>query len=69
VPGVAMPLSKVTIASMKDLGYAVDYSQADTFVGHLVAAGAKAGPATAINERIGGPRFEVSPLGTVREVH
>ena len=69
VPGVPMPISKVTIASMKDLGYQVDYSQADTFVGHLIGAGAATGAPTAINERIGAARFEISSLGTVREIH
>jgi len=64
-----MPISKVTIASMKDLGYQVDYSQADTFVGHLIGAGAATGAPTAINERIGAARFEISSLGTVREIH
>ena len=69
VPGVQMPLSRITIASMKDLGYDVDYSQADTFVGHLIAANAVTGPPTAINEHIRVARFEISPLGTIRDIH
>ncbi len=69
VPGVQMPISRITIASMKDLGYSVDYSQADAFVGNLFAANAVSGPPTAINERINSAKFEISPLGTVRVVH
>ncbi len=36
-PGVLMPLSKMTIASMLDLGYAVSYAGADNFAGSLLA--------------------------------
>ena len=37
--GVAMPLSIVTIGSLQDLGYTVDYNAADAYrlPGHLVA--------------------------------
>jgi hypothetical protein len=64
-PGVPMPLSKVTIASMKDLGYAVDYSQADVFVGNLRAAAISTGSSSPLGERITGPKFHVSPLGVI----
>jgi hypothetical protein len=30
-PGIRMPLSKLTIASLEDIGYTVDYSQADEY--------------------------------------
>ena len=55
-PGVFMPLSRMTIATMQDLGYQVDYSKADLFVGNLRAAGSITAPATMINERIGAAR-------------
>ena len=68
-PGVFMPLSKVTIAAMKDLGYEVDYSSADLFVGHIIARGATLAPPTMINERIGTARFEFTPQGVMRPIH
>lgn len=36
-PGVLMPLSKMTIASLLDIGYAVNYAGADSFAGSLLA--------------------------------
>jgi len=68
VPGVPMPISRVTIASLKDLGYSVDYNQADTFAGHLLAPGTSAAPPTQINERIGQTRFRISPIGTIEPI-
>ncbi len=68
-PGVPMPLSKVTIASMKDLGYAVDYSQADLFVGNLRAPAEPVGAPLQLGERITGPKFQVSPLGAISSIH
>ena len=67
-PGVPMPLSKVTIASMKDLGYDVSYATADQFVGNLRADGATATPATLLNERIGTTRYVVTPLGVMQRI-
>jgi hypothetical protein len=67
-PGVPMPLSKVTIASMKDLGYAVDYSQADLFVGNLRATGSPVASPSLLGERITGPRFQVSPSGAISPI-
>ncbi len=62
-PGVPMPLSKVTIASMHDLGYLVDESQADLFAGNLVDGAALRGPAMQLNERVITPKFVVTPFG------
>ena len=30
-PGVAMPLSRITVGSLKDMGYSVNYTAADSF--------------------------------------
>ena len=38
-PGVPMPLSKLTIAVLQDLGYQVNYGAADPFAGNLRAPG------------------------------
>lgn len=65
-PGVPMPLSKVTIASMADLGYQVDYSKADIFVGNLLARGSTGGTRFVLNERLNHPMFNVSPIGTFK---
>jgi len=67
-PGVPMPLSKMTIASMQDLGYQVDYSQADLFLGHLVAGAATARPTTLLNERLHGATWQVTPGGATRRI-
>ncbi len=37
-PGVFMPLSRISIASIGDLGYKVDLSKADPFYANLLAA-------------------------------
>jgi hypothetical protein len=62
--GVPMPLSKITIASMADLGYQVDYSKADLFVGNLLAQGSGGGKSFLLNEQLSRPMFKVSPIGT-----
>lgn len=68
-PGVAMPLSRVTIGSMADLGYQVDYSKADPFAGNLLArSGAIAAPKV-LGELIGQPRWRIAPDGTVTPIH
>lgn len=67
-PGVPMPLSKMTVASLKDLGYQVDFAQADQFAGNLVAAPRITGPATMINERLGRATWQVTPGGETRRI-
>ncbi len=67
-PGVFMPLSRMTIASMKDLGYQVDYSQADLFVGNLVAAGSAVAPPTMIRERLGRATWQITSTGETRRL-
>ncbi len=62
-PGVPMPLSKLTIATMADMGYQVDYTRADPFAGDLLAAGSVSRPPTLLGERISGPRWQITPLG------
>lgn len=65
-PGVAMPLSRMTIATMKDLGYQVDFSAADLFVGNLLAPGTVLAPSRVLAERIGKPSFRITPMGPMR---
>lgn len=67
-PGVPMPLSRITIASMKDLGYQVDYAQADLFAGNLMAAASTTAPPTLLNERLGRVRWQITPTGETRRV-
>jgi hypothetical protein len=67
-PGVFMPLSRMTIATLKDVGYQVDYSQADTFVGNLLASGTITAPPSLLNEQIGRAIWSISPGGTVTRV-
>jgi hypothetical protein len=67
-PGVPMPLSRMTIAAMQDLGYQVDYSQADLFVGHLVAGQRAAAPATMIKEQLHRATWQVTPSGETRRI-
>lgn len=67
-PGVAMPLSKLTIGTMKDLGYQVDYSQADLFLGALRAPDSSDLAPVPLNEKIGSASFEVSPDGLTRRI-
>lgn len=67
-PGVPMPLSKMTVASLKDLGYQVDFSQADLFAGNLVAAATSASPPTMINERLARATWEVGPDGVTHKI-
>lgn len=39
--GVAMPISRMTVGSLQDLGYTVDYTEADPYVLPAVTAGAQ----------------------------
>jgi len=71
VIGTAQPLSRVTIASMADLGYSVDMDQADVFVlpaapepGPAKASGAGAGWDVALS----GPILMLMPDGSARVV-
>jgi hypothetical protein len=41
--GVAMPISRMTVGSLQDLGYTVDYAKADPYVLPVVTAGAQRG--------------------------
>lgn len=67
-PGVPMPLSRMTIAAMQDLGYQVDYSQADLFLGHLRAGPSMTAPATMINEQLHHATWQVTPGGPTRKL-
>ena len=67
-PGVPMPLSRVTIASMKDLGYQVDYSQADLFAGNMLAAGSMPVAPMLLNERIGRATWHITPTGETHRI-
>lgn len=62
-PGVPMPISRVTIGSLKDLGYQVDYGAADIFAGNLMAANSTGVPPTLLNEKIGRATWKIDATG------
>jgi hypothetical protein len=66
LPGVFMPLSRLTIGTMEDLGYQVDYTKADAFANNILASGTTFGTPTPLTERLGAPRYQVDPIGTRR---
>lgn len=68
--GIQMPLSKLTIAVLQDLGYTVDYSQADSYHGNLydIWANLGSGASVPLNEVIEQARFEVTVDGKVSKV-
>ncbi|HEY4321281.1 MAG TPA: Ig-like domain-containing protein [Gemmatimonadales bacterium] len=68
-PGVPMPLSKMTLASLRDLGYGVDYSQADLFVGNLRAPNARVTPPQILNEVLSGPKWQLPPVGAPMRIN
>ena len=68
-PGVPMPLSKLTIATFKDLGYLVDFGAADAFAGNILAAPlASAGAALPLNDIVQQAIFEVTLDGRVHRI-
>lgn len=68
-PGVPMPLSRMTIASMRDLGYVVNYDAADTFAGSLVAMLREINSVpTRINEVVMLPTTSVDSRGISRTI-
>ena len=64
-PGVQMPLSIITVASLADLGYSVNYAMADSFTPRFVGSAAVA----AINASVSGSGSGTSAgaTGAVRE--
>ncbi len=65
-PGVFMPLSRISIASIGDLGYKVDLTKADPFGANLLAAAPSTfGAAVPLNEDVQHARWQVAPNGTV----
>ncbi len=65
-PGVFMPLSRISIASIGDLGYQVDLSKADPFGANLLAnAPSTFGVAVPLNEDVQRARWQVAPNGTI----
>lgn len=67
-PGVPTPLSKLSIGSMKDLGYSISYATADAFAGNLRESMATAGERMPINDIVTNAEWEVTPLGVLRRV-
>ncbi|MES2123199.1 MAG: Ig-like domain-containing protein [Gemmatimonadota bacterium] len=67
-PGVPTPLSKLSIASMKDLGYSISYATADSYAGNLREAVAAAGERIRINDLVTNSEWEVTPLGVLRRI-
>ena len=68
--GVANPLSVLTIASMGDMGYTVNYAAADTYsqTFSLRAPGSSGTPIHLVNDIIHGPVYLLSPTGHVMGV-
>lgn len=67
-PGVPTPLSKLSIAAMKDIGYAVSYATADSYAGNLMALLRTAGEKLPINDIVENARWEVTPFGVIRKL-
>ena len=68
-PGVPMPISKLTIGVMQDLGYQVNFGASDSFAGNLIAAPfASLGSPIPLKEDIHRAQFEVMPGGGVRRI-
>jgi Leishmanolysin len=68
-PGVFMPLSRISIASMGDLGYHVDLSKADPFGANLLAnAPSTFGVAVRLNEDVQHARWDVAPNGQLMPI-
>jgi hypothetical protein len=67
--GVPMPLSRLTIATLQDLGYEVNYAAADPFLGNLLAG--PVGPASRlmIGDDTRRASWEVGPNGTLTPLH
>lgn len=65
-PGVPTPLSRLSIASFKDIGYSISYATADSYAGNLMAAIRSAGERTPINDIVEKAQWEVTPLGIMR---
>ena len=69
-PGVPMPLSRMTIASMSDLGYVVNYDAGDTFAGSLIAMLREINSVpTRINEVVMLPTTSVDVQGVTRPIN
>lgn len=66
--GVPTPLSKITIASFKDIGYTVSYATADSYAGNLMAALRIAGERSPINDIVEKAHWEVTPLGILQRI-
>jgi hypothetical protein len=68
-PGVPMPLSRMTIASMRDLGYTVNYDASDSFAGSLTAMLRQLNSTPRpINEVLVYPTTRISPTGVVTPI-
>lgn len=67
--GVPMPLSRITIASMRDLGYGVNSAVGDTYAGSLMATLRQLNSVpTPINEVLVYPTTAVSPDGVAQPI-
>lgn len=66
--GVAMPLSRLTVAALQDLGYTVDYGAADPFAGNLLAGPMTVATPLRIADAIHGATWEVGPDGVLRPI-
>lgn len=64
-PGVPTPLSRLTIASFKDLGYSVSYSTADSYAGNLLAALRESGERLGMNDVVEHATQQITPWGQI----
>ncbi|MGH7581826.1 MAG: leishmanolysin-related zinc metalloendopeptidase [Gemmatimonadales bacterium] len=67
-PGVFMPLSRVTLAAIADLGYSVNLDAADPFAENLLAAPNMTRQPTPINEQLLSARWQLSRFGAARRI-
>jgi Leishmanolysin len=67
-PGISTPLSKLTIASMKDVGYSISYATADPYAGNLMSMLRAVGEKVALNDIVENAQWEVTPLGVLRRL-
>jgi hypothetical protein len=68
--GVPMPLSRLTIAVFKDMGYTVNYGAADPYLGNLMAAPLAAlGVPIPLGDDVEHATFEVGPDGRIHRIN
>ncbi|MCA9722989.1 MAG: hypothetical protein KC489_11415, partial [Gemmatimonadetes bacterium] len=67
--GVFMPITRLTIGSLADMGWTVDLTKADPFTPSAQARAAPEGERIPINEILVTPTWEVGPDGVTRRIN